>query len=197
MTEKTQLEIRGMSCANCSGTVSEALNALDGVREANVNFATDEGTVEYDPEVVSLADIYAAIEDAGYDPVRASTTIGITGMSCSNCAETNETALESVPGVVNADVNYATDEASVEYNPAQVSLADLYDAVEDAGYDPVREDGAEEEAEDARQAARHDEIRKQLRLLIFGVVFAIPLVFFMFEHLFFPDLIGETLFGID
>ncbi|MCO8255273.1 heavy metal translocating P-type ATPase [Haladaptatus sp. AB618] len=197
MTEKTQLEIRGMSCANCSGTVSEALNALDGVREANVNFATDEGTVEYDPEVVSLADIYAAIEDAGYDPVRASTTIGITGMSCSNCAETNETALESVPGVVNADVNYATDEASVQYNPAQVSLSDLYDAVEDAGYDPVREEGAEEEAEDARQAARHDEIRKQFRLLIFGVVFAIPLVFFMFEHLFFPDLIGETLFGID
>lgn len=197
MMEKTQLEIRGMSCANCSGTVSEALNALDGVREANVNFATDEGTVEYDPEVVSLADIYAAIEGAGYDPVRASATIGITGMSCSNCAETNETALESVPGVVNADVNYATDEASVEYNPAQVSLSDLYDAVEDAGYDPVREDGAEEEAEDARQAARHDEIRKQSRLLIFGVVFAIPLVFFMFEHLFFPDLIGETLFGID
>ena len=197
MTEKTQLEIRGMSCANCSGTVSEALNALDGVREANVNFATDEGTVEYDPEVVSLAEIYAAIEDAGYDPVRAKTTIGITGMSCSNCADANRTALESVPGVVNADVNYATDEASVEYNPAQVSLSDLYDAVEDAGYEPVREDGAEEEAEDARQAARDDEIRKQFGMLVFGIVFAIPLVFFMLEHLFFPDLVGERLFGVD
>ncbi len=145
MTERTQLEIRGMSCANCSGTVSEALNSLDGVEEANVNFATDEGTVEYDPEVVSLSDIYAAIEDAGYDPVRATTTIGITGMSCANCADANRTALESVPGVVNADVNYATDEASVEYNPGQVSLADLYDAVEEAGYEPVREETDGEE----------------------------------------------------
>lgn len=196
MTERTQLEIRGMSCANCSGTVGEALNSLDGVEEANVNFATDEGTVEYDPEVVSLSDIYAAIEDAGYDPVRATTTIGITGMSCANCADANRTALESVPGVVNADVNYATDEASVEYNPGQVSLADLYDAVEEAGYEPVREETGGEE-EDAREAARDAEIRKQFRLTLFGAVLAVPLVLFMFQHLFFPGMVGETLFGVD
>ncbi|WP_423746178.1 heavy metal translocating P-type ATPase (plasmid) [Haladaptatus sp. SPP-AMP-3] len=199
MTERTQLEIRGMSCANCSGTVSEALNSLDGVREANVNFATDEGTVEYDPEVVSLSEIYAAIEDAGYDPVRATTTIGITGMSCANCADTNRTALESVPGVVDAEVNYATDEASVEYNPAGVNRTAFYDAVEEAGYEPVREDGTDgKEAEaDARQAARDAEIRKQFRLTLFGAVLAAPLVFFMLEHLFFPAMVGETLFGVD
>jgi Cu+-exporting ATPase len=198
MTERTQLEIRGMSCANCSGTVSEALHSLDGVEEANVNFATDEGTVEYDPEVVSLSDIYAAIEDAGYDPVRATTTtIGITGMSCSNCADANKTALESVPGVVSADVNYATDEASVEYNPGQVSLSDLYNAVEEAGYEPVREENDGEEEEDARQAARDAEIQKQFRLTLFGAVLAVPLLFFMLEHLFVPEMVGETLFGID
>ncbi|MFH5797108.1 heavy metal translocating P-type ATPase [Haladaptatus sp. CMAA 1911] len=196
MTERTQLEIRGMSCANCSGTVGEALNSLDGVEEANVNFATDEGTVEYDPEVVSLSEIYAAIEDAGYDPVRATTTIGITGMSCANCADANRTALESVPGVVSADVNYATDEASVAYNPGQVSLADLYDAVEEAGYEPVREETDGEE-EDAREAARDAEIRKQFRLTLFGAVLAVPLVLFMLEHLFFPGMVGETLFGVD
>jgi Cu+-exporting ATPase len=45
-TRTAHLDITGMSCANCSQTVGEALESLDGVREANVNFATDEGSIE-------------------------------------------------------------------------------------------------------------------------------------------------------
>jgi Cu+-exporting ATPase len=73
-----------MSCANCSTTVGDALESLDGVSSAEVNFATDEASVEYDPERVSLADIYATIEEAGYDPVSATTSVGIADMSCAN-----------------------------------------------------------------------------------------------------------------
>nr|WP_266080590.1 heavy metal translocating P-type ATPase [Haladaptatus caseinilyticus] len=197
MTEKTQLEIRSMSCANCSGAVTEALQSLDGVRKANVNFATDEGTVEYDPEEVSVTAIYAAIEDAGYDPVRATTTVGISDMSCANCSEAVENALESVPGVISADANFATDEVTVEYNPTEASIGDFYAAIESAGYTPVREDGGDERAADARQDARDAEIRKQFRLTLFGAVLAMPLLAVMFEHLFFPELLGEEMFGVD
>ena len=45
---------------------AEALAATLGVVSADVNYATDEGSVEYDPEVVSLGEIYEAIEDAVY-----------------------------------------------------------------------------------------------------------------------------------
>ncbi|WP_433632285.1 heavy metal translocating P-type ATPase [Halomicrococcus sp. NG-SE-24] len=202
MSKRTQLDVRGMSCANCSTTVGDALESLDGVSSAEVNFATDEASVEYDPERVSLAAIYATIEEAGYEPVRATTTVGIADMSCANCAESNEEALESVPGVVSAEVNFATDEASVEYNPGEVDREDLFDAIEAAGYAPVREnaggeDGPEEAEADAREAARDAEIRKQFRLTLFGAALAVPLVFFMFEHLFFPDVLGERLFGVD
>ncbi|RLM72743.1 heavy metal translocating P-type ATPase, partial [Halorubrum sp. Atlit-8R] len=103
----THLDIRGMSCANCSRTVGEAVEALDGVSEATVNFATDEGTVEYDPEEVSLRDIYDAISEAGYEAVSKTRTVGISGMSCANCADANQTSLESVPGVIDAEVNFA------------------------------------------------------------------------------------------
>ncbi|ESP89815.1 heavy metal translocating P-type ATPase [Candidatus Halobonum tyrrellensis G22] len=61
---RSRIDIPGMSCANCSQTVSEAAEPLDGVSEANVDLATDEGTVEYDPNVVSPGEIYAAIEAA-------------------------------------------------------------------------------------------------------------------------------------
>jgi Cu+-exporting ATPase len=109
---KAQFDIQGMSCANCSQTITQAVEGLGGVNEADINFATDEGHVEYDPTETSLADIYAAIDDAGYDAMRASASIGITDMTCANCAETNESALTDVPGVISAEVNYATDSST-------------------------------------------------------------------------------------
>ncbi len=184
-----------MSCANCSATVGEALDELDGVVEANVNYATDEGSVEYDPEEVSLGEIYDAVEAAGYGVVSETATIAISDMSCANCADTNEKALEGVPGVVDAEVNYATDEAQVTYNPEDASLAAMYDAIEDAGYTPVREDG-DDEGESARDAARNEEIRKQRRLTLFGAALSAPLLFFLLEHFFFDSLLADSLFGV-
>ncbi|NUB90254.1 copper-translocating P-type ATPase [Haloterrigena sp. SYSU A121-1] len=199
-TRTARLDIRGMSCANCSQTISDALESIDGVREATINFATDEGTVEYDPDAVSLAEIYAAIDEAGYEADRASRSIGITDMSCANCAETNESALESVPGVIDAEVNYATDEASVAYNPADASLGDLYAAIEDAGYTPVRDDadGSDESDRDRRDAARQAEIRKQRRLTIFGAVLSAPFLLFMADRLLLGGaILPETVLGVE
>ncbi|WP_408956723.1 heavy metal translocating P-type ATPase [Natrinema sp. 74] len=196
-TRTTHLDIRGMSCANCSQAITDAVTSLDGVYEATANFATDEGTVEYDPEAVSLAEIYGAIEDAGYDAVRASRSIGITDMSCANCAEANESALEDTSGVIDADVNYATDEAAVEYNPADTSLSALYEAIEEAGYTPVRDEGGEESDQERRDAARQEEIRKQRRLTIFGAVLSAPFLLFLADKfLLGGDLVPETVFGI-
>jgi len=196
-TRTAQLNITGMSCANCSATVGEALEGLDGVVEANVNYATDEGSVEYDPETVSLADIYDAVEDAGYGVVSETVSIAISDMSCANCADANEEALEGVPGVVDAEVNYATDEAQVTYNPEDASREAMYDAIEDAGYTPVREDGDEDDdGESARDAARNEEIRKQRRLTIFGAALSLPLLVFMVDHLFELGLVGDELFGL-
>ena len=195
----TRLEIQGMSCANCSQTITDAVENLAGVSEANINFATDEGSVEYDPDEVSLAHIYDAIEDAGYEPQRATASISISDMTCTNCAEMNEDALEGVPGVIRAEVNYATNEAQVEYNPADISRNALYDAVEDAGYSPVREDGDSEESDqERRDAARQAEIRRQFRLTVFGTVLSVPLLFFIVEnYLLGGGLIPETVLGIE
>jgi Cu+-exporting ATPase len=188
-----------MSCANCSGTVEDALSELDGIQSANVNFATDEGTVEYDPEVVSLADIYGAIEEAGYEPVAQQVTVGISGMSCANCSEANERALEDTPGVIDAEVNYATDEGTVRYNPNDADLSDLYDAIEAAGYDPIRENETDEEGRtegDRREDARQAEIRHQRNLTLFGAVLGVPFLVFMADHLFSLGLLGDSLLGI-
>jgi len=182
-----------MTCANCSSTVTDAVTRLDGVADADVNFATDGGTVEYDPDQTTLGDVYAAIEDAGYDPVAADTTISVTGMTCANCSATIEDALAGLPGVVAANANFATDEVHVEYNPADFDREDAYQAIEDAGYEPVRDDEADD-GSDAAEDARTAEMRHQRNLTLFGAALSLPLVFFIAERfLLGGGLLPETL----
>jgi len=202
MSDRTlRLELTGMSCANCSGTIENRVGDLEGVSSVDANYATDEGSVTYDPDQESLGDIVAAVEDAGYGVDTETTTIGITDMTCANCAETNTEALERVEGVVSADVNYATDEAQVTYLPSVASLSTLYDAIEDAGYSPVREDRSRGDdgggsPQDRRDNARNAEVRKQRRLTLFGAALSLPLLVFMADHLLSLGLFEETLLGV-
>jgi len=196
MTRTERLELTGMSCANCSGTIEDSVGALDGVESVNANFATDEGSVTYDPDVVSLADIVDAVHDAGYGVRTESVTVAITDMSCANCSQTVTEALHDTPGVIEADVNFATDEGRVTYNPAEASIEDLYDAVESAGYSPVREDADDtDDGENAQDAARQAEIRRQRNLTLIGAAFTAPLLLFLAEKLFAPGILPSTIPG--
>ncbi len=60
------LPVEGMTCAACSNRVSRALGKLDGVEQANVNFATHRAAVTYDASKVDPAQFKAAIEKVGY-----------------------------------------------------------------------------------------------------------------------------------
>ncbi|MDJ1432668.1 heavy metal translocating P-type ATPase [Halostagnicola sp. A-GB9-2] len=175
-TRRAHLEITGMSCSTCSGTVEDVVSDLEGVVSASANYATDEGTVEYDPETVSLAEIYDAIEESGYEAASATETIAVMGMSCSTCSETVSEAAETLPGVIRADVNFASDEARVRYNPNDVSLGEIYAAIEDAGYDPVREEIGETQGSSQRERAVEKELRRQRRLVIAGGLLTLPFV---------------------
>ncbi|RCW57487.1 heavy metal translocating P-type ATPase [Halanaerobium sp. ST460_2HS_T2] len=67
--EKTKVSfgIDGMTCASCSAAVEKALNKSEGVYGANVNIATEKGTVEYDPEVLSKNDFREIVKNSGYE----------------------------------------------------------------------------------------------------------------------------------
>lgn len=190
---KSQLNIIGMSCSNCSTTIQEQLGHMDGVQEANINFATDEGSVQYNDEVVELRDIYDQIDNAGYEAAEKEVNIGISDMTCANCANTNKEALSKVHGVIKADVNYATDEAIVKYNPADTSIEKLYESVEKAGYNPVRKQNSDKNEQDK---ARESEVRRHFKLTLFGSILSLPLLFFMLDNYFLGGIIPESIFGI-
>jgi Cu+-exporting ATPase len=65
--EKVTLPVQGMSCASCVKKVEKALNGLEGVVQATVNFATERASVQYIPGAVSREDFRRAVKEAGYE----------------------------------------------------------------------------------------------------------------------------------
>lgn len=63
---KAIVSITGMTCASCVQVIERALNSLDGVIKAEVNFATQRASVTYDPEILKEEAIVKAIEKSGY-----------------------------------------------------------------------------------------------------------------------------------
>ena len=186
-----------MTCATCASTVEGAVADLDGVKSVDVNFATDEATLEYDPGEVGLDEIYGAVEAAGYEPDSTKTTIEIAGMTCATCAETNAGAIEGVPGVLEADVNFATDEATVEFNPYDTSLSAIYDAIAEAGYEPDRQvDEHGDDLTEERESAVERELRTKRRWTVIGGILASPFLLVMVD-MFYPGVLPGTILGID
>ena len=171
------LPITGMTCANCALNIQRSLKKVKGVKEANVNFATEQASVSFDHEKVQIKDLADRIRDSGYGVVIATVEIPITGMTCANCAMTIERILNNkVPGVLKASVNFATERARVEYIPTLTTADDIIATIEKAGYGAIRSDEIIE-GEDTELEARKKEIKNQTRKFLTGLLFAAPLFF--------------------
>jgi Cu+-exporting ATPase len=68
----TELPLLGMTCANCANTIERTLKKLPGVGSASVNYASERASVDYVPGAIGIADLVAAVRNAGYDVPAAS-----------------------------------------------------------------------------------------------------------------------------
>jgi len=108
-------------------------------------------------------------------------SIPVEGMTCASCVRRVERALKKVPGVSEATVNLASERATVQFLPGQVAIADLRQAVEDAGY-RLRE--MAEEERDVEAEARQREQRTLLAKLLFaGIVGALLMLGAQHQHI--------------
>ncbi len=180
-TEKATVKITGMSCAACASRVEKAVSTLPGVISARVNFALENMTVEYDPAGVTTGDILRRVEDAGYGGAFDRVELKLAGMSCAACAARIEKAINAVPGVIRAGVNFATEKAVVEYDGGRVSPAEIKRAVADAGYKAVEAGGA---TADLEQREREREISRQKRMVVVAGVLSAPLLVYMLAMVF-------------
>ncbi|MDQ3922722.1 MAG: heavy metal translocating P-type ATPase, partial [Actinomycetota bacterium] len=192
--EVITIPVSGMTCASCVARVEKALSKTNGVSEANVNFAAEKATVEYDPDSASPEKLVGIIKDTGYGTEVGEVTLGITGMTCASCVGRVEKALKKVPAVLDVNVNLANEKATVEYLVGEVDLRDLQRAVEGAGYSVV-EDRKETSGEDA-----HEREYKKLRNRFLGATVLTTLILFgslpMMLGLMLPDPMGWLNLGL-
>ena len=163
---RLDLGVQGMTCASCSARVERALEKLPGIASASVNLATERASLRLDPGAVPLEQVLRTVAETGYTPIVEEHTIGVGGMTCAACSARVERALRKLPGVVEANVNLATERATVRYLPAMLGQAEIARAVSDAGYQPRPLDDAGGAEGERAQAAEQRAMRRDLWLAI-------------------------------
>jgi Cu+-exporting ATPase len=182
--QKTQIKISGMHCAACAQTIQKALSKAEGVNKARVNFATETAYVEYDDEHINEEKLQGVIRNTGYDVAEElkTITLRIGGMTCASCAQIIAKALRKTDGVKDANVNLATEKATVSFYPSKTSYAKIKKAVEDTGYQVLgREDKKARFEEEATKEQQTFSAAKKKALLAWALT--IPIVSWMLPNM--------------
>ncbi|HMW49744.1 MAG TPA: heavy metal translocating P-type ATPase, partial [Cellvibrionaceae bacterium] len=158
------LSISGMTCASCARRLETALKELPAVDEVSVNSATDSARIL---SRAPLAEVKAAIQQAGFSLATEEVALPIEGMSCASCAGRIEKALLEVKGVVSAAVNLAAERAQVEMLKGGSRQA-LVEAVKKAGYSVAQTAAASPVAP--------PRVDGQLRKVFLAILLTLPLV---------------------
>ncbi|MDR0530785.1 MAG: heavy metal translocating P-type ATPase [Oscillospiraceae bacterium] len=173
------LSIRGMTCAACAQRIEKIVKKLPGVEQANVNLASEKLFVEFDESGLSLSTIKEAIAKIGFEAVEKTVgshvTIPIGGMTCAACAQRVEKAIGKLPGVESVSVNFATEKATVQYDPQQVRQSAIREAIEKAGYQALEINKAD--AADEDRARKQKAIKTLWTKFIISAVFSLPLLY--------------------
>ncbi|MCY6493291.1 heavy metal translocating P-type ATPase [Leptolyngbya sp. GGD] len=105
------------------------------------------------------------------------TTLKLQGMSCAACAKNIEDAIRSVEGVNECSVNFGAEQATIAYDSRKTNLAEIQQAVDDAGYSaqPMQENVLADE-EDADQRERQVQNRKLRRKVWVACIISAVLV---------------------
>lgn len=182
MQRSEVIAISGMSCAACASRVEMVLGATEGIKKANVNFASEKASVEFIDDIISLESIGEKIKMLGYGVAdtrkaeEAKYRIQIAGMSCAACSAKVDKALNKMEGMTSASVNLTTGYADVSFDRAKLRLSDILEKINALGYKASVKDEASADADKAR---REKEIKRLRIELIASSVLTIPLLLSM------------------
>jgi len=102
--------------------------------------------------------------------------LSLSGMHCASCANIIERSLKKVPGVKEANVNFAAEKALVLFSEGQASSADLIAAVKVAGYKAGLVDAKDTEFESKKRSL---EIKSYFKKFFISMILGLPMLYFM------------------
>ena len=109
-------------------------------------------------------------------------SLPVVGMTCASCVNRIERYLSRADGVAEANVNLATERATVRFDPAVIDRGGIVSAIHSAGYEVGRNAAAGDasQAADADEAARADERRELLTGAIVSLGVGVAMMAIMF-----------------
>lgn len=172
--KQIELPIQDAGKSKDASHLDSWLLGFPGIRQARLSQRHDLVQITYDPAQTDLAGLVKALRSAGFRVGGAQTRIGIQNIRCASCVLSIEDELKATPGVVNASVNLATQEATIDYLPEETKLADLSSAIETWGYKTHPAESAE--SQDVQQAAHEKEYHRLMRRFWFAAVISLPVL---------------------
>ncbi|MED3480522.1 heavy metal translocating P-type ATPase [Bacillus toyonensis] len=183
--KEANLQISGMTCAACANRIEKGLKKVEGVHDANVNFALEKTKIMYDPTKTTPQHFKEKVESLGYGIVSDKAEFTVSGMTCAACANRVEKRLNKLDGVNKATVNFALESATVDFNPDEVSVNEMKSTITKLGYKlEVKSD-----ERDGSTDHRLQEIKRQKKKFIISFILSFPLLWAMVSHFSFTSFI--------
>jgi Cu2+-exporting ATPase len=140
------IPLEDVESEHCALIVDNGLGKIKNIDSHKVELNNNRAVITASkPEAISEA--VNAIRDLGYGVTTVKKTFPVLEMSCASCAIGVETAIQIQPGIVSASVNFATATVTIEYLPNMITVAEIKNAVQMAGYDLfIDEDNKQQES---------------------------------------------------
>ncbi|MDA1679241.1 heavy metal translocating P-type ATPase [Bacillus cereus group sp. TH152-1LC] len=183
--KEANLQISGMTCAACANRIEKGLKKVEGVHDANVNFALEKTKIMYDPQKTNPQQFKQKVESLGYGIVSDKAEFTVSGMTCAACANRVEKRLNKLEGVNGATVNFTLESATVDFNPDEININEMKSAITKLGYKlEVKSD-----EQDGSTDHRLQEIERQKKKFIISFILSFPLLWAMVSHFSFTSFI--------
>ncbi|WP_425659425.1 heavy metal translocating P-type ATPase [Tenacibaculum ascidiaceicola] len=167
------LPLEGVESEHCALIVEKGLAKVDGIETHKVELNNRRAAITVSNEEV-LANAVTTIKDLGYGVTTVKKVFPVLGMTCASCAGSAESIVSFEPGVVNASVNFASGNLTVEYLPNMTNATKLQKAVQGAGYDLLIED--ETKQQETLEAIHEKKFNQLKTKTIWSVILSLPVV---------------------
>ncbi|MGG2936243.1 heavy metal translocating P-type ATPase [Bacillus pacificus] len=183
--KEANLQISGMTCAACANRIEKGLKKVEGVHDANVNFALEKTKIMYAPQKTNPQQFKEKVESLGYGIVSDKAEFTVSGMTCAACANRVEKRLNKLEGVNEATVNFALESATVDFNPDEINVNEMKSVITKLGYKLE----LKSDEQDGSTDHRLQEIERQKKKFIVSFILSFPLLWAMVSHFSFTSFI--------
>ena len=173
INEVVYLPLEDVESEHCALIVEKGLSQVKGVLSQKVELNNRRAVVTVSTDE-AISEAVKAVKDLGYGVSTVKSTFPVIGMTCASCAVSVESIAKSDPGVVNASVNFATGNLTVDYLPNITDALKLQKAIQSIGYDLLVV--AENKQQETLEAIHAQKFRKLKTKTIWAVILSLPVM---------------------